>query len=244
MNQTDTQEETTKKTQAEKAGASSAVLDAMFDGGVHYGYSKSRRHPSMKPVIYGAKNRVEIIDLEKTDEYLTRALEAVRGLALGGKTLLFVGTKNEAKKIIAEVALSLGAPYVAERWVGGTFTNFEEIKKRVARLKSLREQKEHGELEKYTKKERLLLQMEEDRLTKLFGGIENMTRVPDALFVVDTRQEEIAVQEAKRVRIPVIALMNSDCNLKDADFPIPGNDAGASSIRFIVDKVAEAYRNK
>lgn len=224
--------------------SSESVLDALFDAGLHYGYSKSRRHPSMKSVIYGAKNRVEIIDLEKTNEALTKAIDAVRGLALGGKTILFVGTKNEAKKIIEEAAKFAHAPYVAERWVGGTFTNFEEVKKRVARLKELRSEKEHGELEKYTKKERLLLTQEEDRLTKLFGGIQDMDRLPDALFVVDPRHEELAVREAERVNIPVIALMNSDCNLKDADFPIPGNDASAGSIRFIVEKIVEAYRGK
>lgn len=227
-----------------KNGEGEGVLDALFEVGAHYGYSKSRRHPSMKGMIYGAKNRVEIINIEKTNEHLNRALEAVRGLGSAGKTILFVGTKNEAKKIIKEAAESIGAPYVIERWVGGMFTNFEQVKTRVARLKELRGKRGKGELDMYTKKERLLMQIEEDRLMKLFGGIENMERLPDTVFIVDTRKEESAVREAKRMKIPLIALMNSDCDLAAADYPIPANDAALSSIKFFVEKVAEAYRQK
>lgn len=219
-------------------------FEPFFKAGAHYGYSKTRRHPSMKSVIFGAKNNVEIIDIEKTGHYLAKALEAVKGLATGGKKVLFVGTKNEARALVKTAADSLGMPYVKERWVGGTFTNFEEVKKRIARLKELRDKRIRGELDKYTKKERLLMQIEEDRLAKLFGGIENMERLPDAVFIVDTRHEDLAVKEAERMRIPVIALMNSDCDLKSADYPIPANDAAVSSIAFFVDKIVETYKAK
>lgn len=219
-----------------------SILDEMFKAGVHFGYTRSSRHPSMKPMIYGMKNRVEIINLEKTHEYLEKAKAFVRTLAVGGKTVLFVGTKNESKAVVRTAAELSGMPYVTERWAGGIFTNFEEMKKRIARLKELREKREKGELDVYTKKERLLLSREEDRLVKLFGGIVDMTHLPAAIFVVDTKKEKNAVAEAKKMGIPVIALINSDCDLRDANFPIPGNDAAVASIRFITGELVSALR--
>lgn len=219
-----------------------SILDEMFKAGVHFGYTRSSRHPSMKPMIYGMKNRVEIINLEKTHEYLEKAKAFVRTLAVGGKTVLFVGTKNESKAVVRTAAELSGMPYVTERWAGGIFTNFEEMKKRIARLKELREKREKGELDVYTKKERLLLSREEDRLVKLFGGIVDMTHLPAAIFVVDTKKEKNAVAEAKKMGIPVIALINSDCDLRDANFPIPGNDAAVASIRFITGELVSALK--
>jgi small subunit ribosomal protein S2 len=219
-----------------------SILDEMFKAGVHFGYTRSSRHPSMKPMIYGMKNRVEIINLEKTHEYLEKAKAFVRTLAAGGKTVLFVGTKNESKAVVRNAAELSGMPYVTERWAGGIFTNFEEMKKRIARLKELREKREKGELDVYTKKERLLLSREEDRLVKLFGGIVDMTHLPAAIFVVDTKKEKNAVAEAKKMGIPVIALINSDCDLRDANFPIPGNDAAVASIRFVTGELVSALR--
>lgn len=220
------------------------VLDDLFSVGAHYGYGKSRRHPSMKGMIFGAKNRVEIINIEKTNEYLLRALEAIRELGKAGKTLLFVGTKNEAKRIVRGAAESVNQPYVVERWVGGLFTNFEEVKKRIARLKELREKRESGGLDMYTKKERLLLQQEEERLEKLFGGVQDMGRLPDAIFIVDPKSEASAIREAKRMKIPIIALLNTDCDFASAEYPIPANDASLSSITFFVGKIAEAYMHQ
>jgi small subunit ribosomal protein S2 len=133
-------------------------------------------------------------------------------------------------------------PYVTERWVGGIFTNFEEVKKRIARMKELQDKKQKGELDVYTKKERLLLSREEDRLVKLFGGLADMAQLPSAIFVVDTKKEKIAVTEAKKMGIKVIALVNSDCDLRDADFPIPGNDASVASIRFITGELVSSMR--
>ncbi len=221
-----------------------SVLDAMFQAGVHFGYSRSSRHPSMKPVIYGMKNRVEIINLEKTREYLEKAKAFMRTLAAGGKTVLFVGTKNESRMAVRSAAELAGMPYVVERWVGGIFTNFEEIKKRIARMKELQEKKEKGELDRYTKKERLLFSREEDRLAKLFGGLADMNQLPAAIFVIDTKKEKLAIAEARKMGIPVIALLNSDCNFHDADFPIPGNDASAGSIRFITNELVSAFKGE
>jgi small subunit ribosomal protein S2 len=218
------------------------ALDLMFQAGVHFGYTRSSRHPSMKPLIYGMKNRVEIINLEKTHEYLEKAKAFVRTLAAGGRTVLFVGTKSESRAAMRTAAELAGMPYVAERWVGGIFTNFEEMKKRIARMKELREKKEKGELDVYTKKERLLLSREEDRLIKLFGGLADMNQLPAAIFVVDTKKEKIAVTEARKMGIPVIALVNTDCDLRDSDFPIPGNDASVASIRFIASELVSALR--
>jgi small subunit ribosomal protein S2 len=218
------------------------ILDEMFKAGVHFGYTRSSRHPSMKPMIYGMKNRVEIINLEKTLEYLEKAKAYLRTLSVGGKTVLFVGTKNESKAAVKNAAESVGMPYVTERWAGGIFTNFEEMKKRIARMKELREKREKGELDIYTKKERLLLSREEDRLVKLFGGLADMTHLPAAIFVVDTKKEKNAIAEAKKMGIPVIALVNSDCDLRDAEFPIPGNDAAVASIRFVAGEIISAIR--
>lgn len=220
------------------------ILDDMFKAGVHFGYTRSSRHPSMKPMIYGMKNRVEIINLEKTHEYLEKAKAYVRTLAAGGKTVLFVGTKNESKAVLRAAAELSGMPYVTERWAGGIFTNFEEMKKRIARMKELQEKKEKGELDVYTKKERLLLSREEDRLVKLFGGLADMAQLPSVVYVVDTKKEKNVVAEAKKMGIPVIALINSDCNLRDADFPIPGNDASVASIRFVTGELVSALKGE
>jgi small subunit ribosomal protein S2 len=163
---------------------------------------------------------------------------------LGGKKVLFVGTKNESKGAIRLSADALNMPYVCERWVGGIFTNFPEIKKRIARMKDLASKKEKGELDVYTKKERLILQWEEDRLIKLFGGLADMTEKPAVLVVVDPKKEKNAIAEAKKVNVPVIALMNTDCDYSDATFPIPGNDTSTKSIEFVLNQLVSAYRNK
>jgi len=198
----------------------------------------------MKPVIYGTKNRVEIINLERTYEHLKEAKDVLKGLGMGGKTVLFVGTKSEAKGAVRAAAESIGMPYITERWVGGIFTNFTEIKKRIARMKDLADKRAKGELDKYTKKERLIMQWEEERLVKLFGGLSEMTERPAAVVVVDTKKEKIAVAEAKKMGVPVIALMNTDCDFKDATYPIPGNDASVASIRYIIGELVSAFKAK
>ncbi len=213
----------------------------MFANGTHYGYSKSRRHPSTTPYIFATKNGVDIINTEKTHMLFEKAMEKVTSLAAAGKIILFVGTKAEAKQQIIETALALNMPYVSERWVGGSLTNFPEIKKRIVKLLELREQKEKGGLDKYTKKEKLLIDREMNDMTKNFQGLTGITRTPDAIFVVDPKKEHIAVTEAHKMNLPVIALMNTDCNMKKADFPIVANDASVSSISFFLSQIKSAY---
>jgi len=216
-------------------------VEEMFRSGVHYGYSKSRRHPSITPYVFATKNGVDIINIEKTEVLLEKALETVSKLAASGKTILFVGTKPEARQQIIETALSLNMPYVGERWVGGALTNFPEIKKRIIKLLDLRDQKEKGGLDKYTKKENLLISKEMEDMTRNFQGLTGITKTPDALFVVDPKKEHIAVTEAKKMGLQIIALMNTDCNLKQVEFPIVANDASISSITFFLTKIKEAY---
>jgi len=218
-----------------------SVIEEMFQNGAHYGYSKSRRHPSTTPYIFATKNGVDIINIEKTNELFDKAMEKVTSLAAAGKTILFVGTKAEARQQIIETALSLNMPYVSERWVGGALTNFPEIKKRITKLLDLRDQKEKGGLDKYTKKERLLIDREMDDMTKNFQGLTGITRTPDAVFVIDPKKEHIAVTEAHKMNLPVISLMNTDCNMKQSEFPIVANDASVSSISFFVSQVKNAY---
>jgi len=219
-----------------------SVIDALFSVGAHFGFVKSRRHPSVKPYIYGIKNKIEIFDLEKTSVSLNEALEFVKDLGAKNAKILFISGKNEAKPAIIKYAESINMPYVAGRYIGGTLTNFSEIRKRVERLESLTSQKEKGELVKYTKKERLLIDREIEKLHTFFFGLSVMKNLPQAIFVVDSKKESIPVKEAKKTNIPIIALCGTDNNLNDVDFPIPGNDASRASIEFFLQKVVEAYK--
>ncbi len=216
-------------------------IDALFKAGAHFGFIKSRRHPTVAPYIFGAKNRVEIFNLEKTESLLGETLEYVKKLGEGKKTILFVGGKSEAKKATKKAGEALNMPYVAGRWVGGSISNFVEIRKRIEKLLNLTSQREKGELGKYTKKERLLIDREIVRLETLFSGLIPLTKAPDALFIVDSKKESIALAEAKAMNIPVIALCGSDCNINEVNYPIVGNDATLSSVNFIVEQVVNAY---
>lgn len=219
-----------------------AMIDALFSVGAHFGFVKSRRHPSTKPFIFGVKNKIEIFDLEKTSASLKTALDFVEELGTKSAKILFVSGKNEAKGAITSFAESINMPYVAGRFIGGTLTNFPEIKKRVEKLESWVSQKEKGELGKYTKKERLLIDREIDKLREFFFGLSVMKSLPQAVFVIDSKKEFIAVKEAQKMGIPVIALCGTDCNLNEVEFPIPGNDASKTSIEFFLQKVAESYK--
>ena len=218
------------------------IIDAMFKAGAHFGYQKSRRDASTTSFIFGTKNKVEIIDLEKTKEQLEKALEFVTSLAKAGKQILFVGGKSEAKSALKIGAEALGMPYVDGRWIGGAITNFSEIKKRITKFEDLQKQKEKGELVKYTKKERLLIDREIDNLDVMFSGIVSMKDAPKALFVIDPKKEFIAVAEAKKAGIPVIALANTDCNIKGIGFPIVANDASVSSVAFFISEIVKSYK--
>jgi len=218
-------------------------VEEMFEAGAHFGYSKSRRHPSVKPYIFGAKNNTEIIDLEKTQDMLETAKTYVAELSLKGKTIWFVGTKPEARKSVTEAAESVNQPYVTQRWIGGMITNYAQMRKRINRLSDLVEQKEKGELSVYTKKEQLLIDREIEQLQKDFGGVAHTSQLPEALFIVDPRKEYIAVAEAKDRNIPIIALASSDCNIAHVDYPILANDATMPSITYFVEHIADAIKN-
>ena len=219
------------------------AIEQMFSVGAHFGYSKSRRHPSVSPFIFGAKNKVEIFDLEKTNILLKEAKEFAKKLGSEGKTLLFIGGKNEAREVLENGAKSIDMPYVAGRWIGGAITNFSEIKKRISRLEDLTTKKEKGELEsKYTKKERLMFDKEIADLSVNFSGLITMKELPKAIFVIDTKKESIAVEEAKTKKIPIIGLLNSDCDFDSVDYPIAANDASRASIAYFVDEIASSYK--
>ncbi len=217
-------------------------IEKMFEAGAHFGYSKTRRNPSVAPYIFGVKNRSEIINLEKTEELLEKALAFVSALAKEGKQILFVGGKNEARGALKLSAESINMPFVDGRWIGGTLTNFPEIKKRLLKLEDLTKQKEKGELSKYTKKERLMIDREIEKLEKFFSGISSLRDLPKALVVVDSKKEKIAVAEARVMKIPVIALCNTDCDITLIDQPIVANDASIPSITFFVNEIAKVYQ--
>lgn len=220
----------------------SDLVEKMFSAGVHYGYSKTRRHPSLSSYIYATKKKTDIIDLEKTEVMLAEALEFIKELGSKNKTVLFVGTKPEAKTAVKDMAESLNMPYVTERWIGGTISNFTEIKKRIALLENYRKEVAGGELEKYTKKERVVLAKKMDRLSRYYSGLVGLKKAPDAMFIIDSKAEHIAQTEAKNGGVPTIALLNSDSDINLVDYPLVGNDAGIPSIKFFTTAVASAYK--
>lgn len=216
-------------------------IENMFKAGAHFGFSKTRRHPTVTPYIFGVKNKVEIFDLEKTEVLVEKAKAFVESLAKEGKSILFVGGKSEARNAVKTGALSINMPYVDGRWIGGTLTNFMQIRKRVEKLERLTSEKEKGELAKYTKKERLLIDREIANLERFFTGIVSMKDLPKAVFVIDPKKEVTAVKEAQDMGIPVIALAGSDCNIKGLDFPMVGNDSSQTSVQFFVHEITKAY---
>lgn len=224
------------------AAGTGSVIDALFSVGAHFGFVKSRRHPSAKPFILGAKNKVEIFDLEKTSKELEKALAFVEEKGREGALTLFVGGKSEAREAVEKAGRELQMPYVAGRWIGGTLTNFSEIRKRIMRLEELTTQREKGELAKYTKKERLLIDREIENLQIYFGGLSALKALPKLLVVIDPKKEEIAILEAKRMRIPVVALAGSDTDLHQVEYAIPGNDASRHTIAFITNEIVNAYK--
>ncbi|MEK7068490.1 MAG: 30S ribosomal protein S2 [Patescibacteria group bacterium] len=218
-----------------------SIIEKLFSVGAHFGYAPRYRHPSTTPYLYGAKGGVELFDLEKTASLLDAALAFVRGLAAERKTILFVSGKAEARDALRRVALRLNQPYVAGRWIGGSLTNFNEIKKRLARLAEYQDMREQGSLAKFTKRERLLIDREMVDLEAMFGGLKGMTKAPDALMIIDPRAEKGALMEANQLNIPVISLLNTDCDASKVQYPIPGNDASAASVALVLDAVAHAY---
>lgn len=218
------------------------LIDRLFAAGAHFGFTKSRRHPTVKPYIYGTKNGTDIFDLEKTTELIEAAKAVLHEAGKNGKTVLCVATKDEASKIMHRAAEEAELPYVTNRWIGGMLTNFSEIRKRIARLLELRGEMESGELErKYTKKERVVIGREMDKLTFNFGGMTTVERIPDMMLVIDPRHDVIAVQEARDVHIPIIAIMSSDNDAAKITHPIVINDALQASLSLVMGELMEAY---
>ena len=218
-------------------------IEKLFERGAHYGYSRSRRHASVKPYIYGFKNRTAIIDLEQTLASLERAKTFLKELAGGGKQLLLVGTKPEAAPSIERIAKHLGMPYVATRWIGGTFTNFVEIRKRIDRLVSLQGERDSGGFSIYTKRERAKLEKEIQDLERYFSSLAALTKLPGAIAVVDSGAEEIAVAEARRVGVPIVSISSTDCDLSLVDYPVVANDGNTQTIDYLLDILAAAYES-
>jgi small subunit ribosomal protein S2 len=215
----------------------------MNQAGLHFGHRVSRLHPKMKPFVSGIKNNVHIIDLEKTGKEFEKALAFISKLTADGKTLLFVGTKIQVKPFVKSNAEASGMPYVIERWLGGTFTNFETIIKRVQYFKELESKKASGELEKYTKKERSLFDKELEILRKKFEGIKHMSKLPDAVLILDVKKDITAAKEARRKGITIVGVVDTNIDPTLADYPIPANDDAISSVSYILEKVSETINN-
>ena len=220
----------------------STLIQRLFSAGAHFGFRKSRRHPTVTPYLYATKDGVDIFDLEKTTSALEEAKEVLKQAGLTGKTVLFVGTKDESSKLVRAAAEHAKSPFVTNRWIGGMITNFSEIKKRINRLEALMQEKESGELErKYTKKERVLIGREIEKLSFNFAGISSLTKNPDMMLVVDPRHDEIAVAEAVAMNIPVVAVMGSDCDASKITYPVVANDSLQASVNLLVSELAAAY---
>jgi small subunit ribosomal protein S2 len=223
--------------------SNSTLIQRLFNAGAHFGFKKSRRHPTVVPYLFTTKDGVDIFDLEKTAASVEAVKELLKQAGLTGKTVLFVSTKDESTKLLKKVAESVGAPYVANRWIGGMLTNLPEIKKRINRLEALTHEAASGELErKYTKKERVVIGREMDKLTHNFGGIKDMQKTPDYVLVVDPRHDHIAVTEAKSKNVPVIALMSSDCDAAKIDYPVVINDSLQTSVGLVLEELAVSYK--
>ena len=221
---------------------SSTDVKRLFDTGAHFAQVKSRRHPSMKPFLVGTKGRQEIIDLMKTTEQLEAAKSIMSTLAKEGKTVLYVGGKVEIASLVKKAAQEISAPYVAARWLGGTISNWSEIKKRIDRLAEILEKIATGTLAKqHTKLELVKIEREKKRLSERLDGITTLEKKPDALLVVDTKYEKHAVKEANDAGIPIIAVMSSDCDLRDATYPIVANDTSRKTVELILTELTEAF---
>lgn len=211
----------------------------LLEAGVHFGHQTHRWNPKMAPYIFGARNNIHILDLAQTVPLLHRALQAVSDTVARGGRVLFVGTKRQASDIIADAAQRSAQYYVNARWLGGMLTNWNTISKSIQRLRKLDEMLA-GEAQGFTKKERLTLQRERDKLDRALGGIRDMGGVPDMIFIVDTNKEAIAIEEAKRLHIPIVAVVDSNCDPASIDYPIPGNDDAARAITLYCDLIARA----
>ena len=216
------------------------TMKEMLDAGVHFGHQTQRWNPKMKPYIFTERNGIYIIDLQKTVKKVDEAYNFLRSVAEEGKSVLFVGTKKQAQEAVKEEALKADMFYVNERWLGGMMTNFQTIQKRINRLKELETMEEDGTFEVLTKKEVLQLRHEMEKLEKFLGGIKDMKKLPGALFIVDPRKERIAVAEARKLNIPIVAIVDTNCDPDEIDYVIPGNDDAIRAVKLLTGRMADA----
>jgi len=218
----------------------SELIKQLLEAGVHFGHQTKRWNPKMKKFIFGSRSSIYIIDLEKTEECINQARDHILSITSKGEMVMFVGTKKQAQQAVKEEAIRSGMYYVTERWPGGLLTNFSTIKKRINRLKEIEKMKEDGTFEKFTKKEVAGLEKELAKLKKNFSGITEMENMPKAAIIVDTKKEDTAVKEARKLKIPIVALIDTNSNPDLIDFPIPGNDDATKSIKLVCSLLADA----
>ncbi|MFA6865410.1 MAG: 30S ribosomal protein S2 [Sphaerochaetaceae bacterium] len=216
------------------------TMKSLLESGVHFGHQTKRWNPKMARYIFSQRNGIHIIDLQKTSTCIVEAYDAVRNIVKDGKTILFVGTKKQAQLVIEEEAKRCNMPYINNRWLGGMLTNFTTIKKSIATLKKIEKMESDGTFESLTKKEVSLLTKQKSKLEKNLGGIKDMKELPGAVFIIDTKKEAIAVTEAKKLGIPVVAVVDTNCDPTDITFPIPGNDDAIRAISLFVEIIANA----
>lgn len=224
------------------------TLEDLLRAGVHFGHLTRRWNPKMERFIFMERNKIHIIDLKKTLQQLEIAAEKMKEIVANGEEILFVGTKKQARDIIIAEASRCGMPYMTERWLGGTLTNFSTIKKSIRKLEQMEKMVHDGTVEKLTKKERLQIEREIEKMKKVFVGIQEMKRIPGAMYVVDTRKEDIAIKEGIKLGIPIFAIVDTNCDPTIIDYPIPGNDDSTKSIglitKVLVDAIVEAQAVK
>ena len=216
------------------------TMKQLLDSGVHFGHQTRRWNPKMKRYIFTERNGIYIIDLQQTLSYIDRAYEFVRETVAHGGTIMFIGTKKQAQEAIADEAGRVSMPYVNQRWLGGMLTNFQTVHKRLQRMKELEAMEQSGGFEGRTKKEILMLTREKDKLARTLGGIRDMVKVPSAVWIVDTKKEHIAVGEARKLGIPVVAILDTNCDPDEVDYPIPGNDDAIRSAALLTKVIARA----
>jgi small subunit ribosomal protein S2 len=228
------------ETMQEAAGQTPITMRALLEAGVHFGHNTGRWNPKMKQFIFGARNGIHIIDLQHTVKLFRAAYQAVVDTTSRGETVLFVGTKKQAQDVIVEEATRAGQHYVTQRWLGGTLTNFRTVKGSLERLRALEKMEEDGTLALLTKREQVMIKRDRDKLLKSLGGIKAMSKLPGALFVIDPHKEHIAVDEARKLEIPVVAITDTNCDPDMIDHVIPGNDDAIRAIKLFAAKIADA----
>lgn len=215
-------------------------MKQLLEAGVHFGHQTRRWNPKMAPYIFAERNQIYIIDLQKTVKLINEAYDFVREVAAEGKPILFVGTKKQAQESVKEEAIRAGEYFVNERWLGGMLTNYKTIERRIKRLFELEKMEEEGTMDLLTKKEKALLLAEKEKLERFLGGIKNMPELPGAIFVIDPRKEKIAVHEARKLGIPVVGVVDTNCDPDEIDYVIPGNDDAIRAVKLLTSVVADA----